>query len=91
MGLVIHDNFMGSTAMAHREAVTGMSAQPVVPEPEYQCACCEGIIENLSGEAIPSGLDLKLGFFSDECVLICNACTSRLIEANSARPSLPRK
>ena len=74
--------------MVHRETV---SAQQVVPEPQYQCACCEGIIENLSGEAIPSGLDLKLGFFADECVLICNACTSRLIEANSARPAHQRR
>ena len=74
--------------MVHREAVT---AQQVVPEPQYQCACCEGIIENLSSEAIPSGLDLKLSFFADECVLICNACTARLIEANSARPAHPRK
>ncbi|MCP4615067.1 MAG: hypothetical protein GY844_01395 [Bradyrhizobium sp.] len=71
--------------MAHREAVTGTPAHQVVPEPQYQCACCEGFIENLSSETIPSGLEPKLSFFADECVLICNACTSRLIEANSAR------
>jgi len=70
--------------MAHREAVTGYSGQHVVPEPQYQCACCEGIIENLSGETIPSGLDLKLNFIADECLLICNACTSRLVEAKKA-------
>jgi hypothetical protein len=74
--------------MVHRETAT---AQQVVPEPQYRCACCEGIIENLSNKAIPSGLDLKLGYFSDECVLICNACTSRLIEANSARPTHHRR
>jgi hypothetical protein len=75
--------------MAHREAMTGSSGKHVVPEPQYQCACCEGIIENLADETIPSGL--KLNFISDECWLICNACTSRLIEANKARPADRRK
>jgi len=71
--------------MAHREAVTGLPGQQALPEPQYQCACCEGIIEGISDQVIPSGLDLKLGIVSDECVLICNACTSRLVEANKAR------
>jgi hypothetical protein len=38
-------------------------------------------------EALPGGLDLKLDFICDECVLICNACTSRLVEANRAQPA----
>jgi hypothetical protein len=78
-------HLIGSAAMAHREAVTGLPGQQPIPEPQYQCACCEGIIEVLSDQAIPSGLDLKLGFISDECVLVCNTCTLRLIGANKAR------
>jgi hypothetical protein len=71
-------------------AVASLPVQQIVPEPQYQCACCEGIIENLSGEAIPTGLNLQLGMISDECVLICNACTSRLVEENKARPVVRR-
>jgi len=77
--------------MAHREAVRGPSGQNVVPGLLYQCACCEGIIVNLSGETTPSGLDLKLNFIADECLLICNACTSRLVEIKKARPADRRR
>ena len=77
--------------MAHREAVTSLPGQLAASEPQYQCAVCEGIIENLTDEAIPSGLDPRIGFFSDECVLICNACTSQLVQANAARLADRRK
>ena len=30
------------------------------------------------------GLNLKLGLVSDECALICNACTAKLMEVRSA-------
>ena len=71
--------------MAHPNAVTNLAGQQPAPEPRYQCAVCEGIIENLSDEAVPSGLDPRFGFIFDECVLICNACTSQLVQANQAR------
>lgn len=77
--------------MTHRQAVTGVPGQQALSEPQYQCAVCEGIIENLSDEALPSGLDPRIGFFSDECVLICNACTSQLVQANAARLAERRK
>jgi hypothetical protein len=43
--------------------------------------CCDGVIANLPVEAFSIGLDLGLGLVSDECALICNDCTARLIEA----------
>jgi len=39
------------------------------------------VIEKLSDETIPIGLDLTLGLVPDKCVLICNAGTTRLVEA----------
>ena len=77
--------------MAHREEVASLTSQQTVAEPQYQCACCEGIVENLSSDAIPNGLDLWAGFFSDECILISNACTSQLVAANEARPADRRR
>ena len=44
--------------MAHREEVASLTSQQIVPEPQYQCACCEGIVENLSSDAIPNGRSL---------------------------------
>jgi hypothetical protein len=77
--------------MTHREAATSLPGQQAASEPRYQCAVCEGIIENLSDEAISSGFDPRIDFFSDECVLICNACTSQLVQANAARLAERRK
>ena len=60
-------------------------------EPHYRCSCCDGVIENLSEETIPVGLDLKLGLVADECALICNACTTRLIKARKLQPPTSRR
>jgi hypothetical protein len=81
---------MGSANMIHREAVTG-NLDHQAQEPRFVCACCGGVIESVSDETVPSGLDLRLGLVSDECVLICNACTASLIEANRARSGYRRK
>ena len=81
---------MGSANMIYREAVTD-HLDHQASEPRFLCACCGGVIESVSEETVPSGLDLKLNLVSDECVLICNACTARLIEANRARPADRRK
>ena len=56
----------------------------IIPETQYRCWCCDGVIENLSEETVPSGIDLKLGLVAYECALICNACTTRLIELRKA-------
>jgi hypothetical protein len=63
-----------------------------IPGTQYRCSCCDGEIANLSEETIPVGLDLRLGLVADECALICNACTTRLIEArNLQAPSTGRR
>jgi hypothetical protein len=61
------------------EAVDRTAAQGA----HYRCSCCDGVIEDLSEDTLPLGLDLRLGLVADECALICNACTRRLIEARS--------
>jgi hypothetical protein len=80
--------FVEVDTMAHRHVVTGQQAEP---QPLYRCACCEGIIENLSSDTMPSGPDPRFGFISDECLLICNACTAQLVQANRAQPAVRRK
>jgi hypothetical protein len=45
----------------------------------------------LSDQAGAVGLDLRLGLASDECALICNDCTARLIEARAAQAGAPGK
>jgi hypothetical protein len=62
-----------------------------VQEHRFLRACCGGVIESVSDETVPSGLDLRLSLVSDECALICNACTASLIEANRARAADGRK
>ena len=64
-----------------RPATVDAVEHTIVGEAHYRCICCDGVIANLSEESIPTGLDLKLGLVADECALICNACTTRLIEA----------
>ncbi len=68
--------------MPHRHTVPASPDHQLVAEQVYRCACCEGVIENIAEDSIPSGLDLRLALVSDECALVCNACTERLIEAN---------
>ena len=79
--------------MARHAAIVAVPNQQTNSELQHRCMCCERIIENLSAEAMSIGLDLKLGLVSDECALICNDCTARLVEARNlpARPSNGRK
>jgi uncharacterized protein with PIN domain len=82
---------MGAAQMA-RHATTVNAVEQNLPAAQYRCLCCDGVIANLSEETIPVGLDLKLGLVADECALICNACTARLIEArHSKTPSADRR
>ena len=71
--------------MARHAAIVAVPNQQTNSELQHRCMCCERIIENLSAEAMSIGLDLKLGLVSDECALICNDCTGRLIEAQNLR------
>jgi hypothetical protein len=49
-----------------------------------RCLSCNGIIAGLADQDLGIGLDIKLGLVSDECALICNACTAKLIEMRPA-------
>jgi hypothetical protein len=79
--------------MARHAAIIVVSDPQTSSELQHRCMCCGMMIENLSDETTSTtsiGLDLKLGLVSDECALICNDCTARLVEAK-ARPSNGRK
>src|SRR6185295_5307091 len=56
-------NVMGSANMIHREAVTD-HLDHQASEPRFLCACCGGVIESVSDETVPNGLDLKLNLVS---------------------------
>jgi hypothetical protein len=78
--------------MARHASTVDAVEQKMVPAAQYRCLCCGGVIANLSEETLPVGLDLKLGLVADECALICNACTVRLIEARHPKaPSTGRR
>ncbi|WP_426609621.1 hypothetical protein [Bradyrhizobium sp. McL0616] len=47
---------------------------------QHRCLSCNGIIEGLGDQDLGIGLNIKLGLVSDECALICNGCTAKLIE-----------
>jgi len=49
-----------------------------------RCLSCNGIIDGLADQDLGIGLNIKLGLVSDECALICNACTAKLIEMRPA-------
>jgi hypothetical protein len=49
-------------------------------ETQHRCQCCDRVIPDLPDEDIAVGLDARLGLVSDECGLVCNACTAKLIE-----------
>jgi hypothetical protein len=49
-------------------------------EAPHRCLSCNGIIAEQAEQDLGIGLDLGLGLVSDECALICNECTAKLIE-----------
>ena len=53
-------------------------------EAPRRCLSCNGIIAGLAEQDLGIGLDIKLGLVSDECALICNTCTAKLIETQPA-------
>jgi hypothetical protein len=75
--------------MTHQGDVAGHVADRPLSERQPRCLCCDGIISNCSEAEV--GLNLKLGLVSDECALICNDCTTRLIEARALLDDPSRK
>ena len=76
--------------MSRHSNVAGVAEPPPTERPP-RCLCCEGVISDISDQTAAVGLDLKLGLVSDECALICNDCTARLIEARALQDHAPRR
>jgi hypothetical protein len=77
--------------MTRHRTVAAVVADPPAIERSPRCLCCDGIISDLSDQAVAVGLDLKLGLVSDECALICNDCTAKLIEARALQRDTRRR
>jgi hypothetical protein len=56
---------------------------------QHRCSYCDRVIPVLPDEDLAVGLNVKLGLVSDECALICNACTARLIETRMHEGLVP--
>ena len=56
---------------------------------QHRCSHCDRVIPALADEDLAAGLDVKLGLVSDECALICNECTARLIETQMREAAVP--
>ena len=56
-----------------------------------RCVCCAGVIEISPDQDMSLGLNVALGLVSDECALICDGCTSRLIAAREVSKPLARR
>ena len=50
---------------------------------QHRCLYCDRVIPALADADLAVGLDSKLGLVSDECALVCNECTAKLIETRS--------
>ncbi|WGS01128.1 hypothetical protein MTX26_10050 [Bradyrhizobium sp. ISRA443] len=49
-----------------------------------RCLCCGGVIDGLTDDGA-TGIEARIGLFSDECAFVCNACTASLIRAAALR------
>jgi hypothetical protein len=58
-------------------------AEQGASDTQHRCVYCDRVIPALADEDLAVGLDAKLGLVSDECALVCDACTAKLIEARS--------
>src|SRR5262245_23333270 len=70
--------------------MTGNDTAAPTPGRQPRGVCCAGVIEISPDQDMSLGLNLALGLVSDECALICDNCTSRLISARQASKPLPR-
>ena len=69
--------------MADSVSLAREAAEDRASEARHRCLGCNGIIPGLADQDLAVGLDTRLGLVSDECALICNECTARLIEART--------
>jgi hypothetical protein len=53
---------------------------------QHRCLYCDRVIPALADEDLAVGFDSRLGLVSDECALVCNECTAKLIETRSREP-----
>ena len=67
----------------HAAPVPGAADERWVEAP-HRCLSCNRIIASQAEQDHGIGLNLGLGLVSDECALICNECTAKLIEARPA-------
>ena len=81
----------GTADLTRHSTIADVVVDRQVVEKQPRCLCCDGVIAGGSDQAASVGLDLSLGLVSDECALICNDCTTRLIEARAMQPDMPRK
>jgi hypothetical protein len=77
--------------MTRHRNPAGVVAETAASERLPRCLCCDGAIVDMSDQVTEIGLDLRLGLVSDECALICNGCTAKLIEARALQGDVPRK
>ena len=68
--------------------MTGNDAAAAMASRQPRCVCCAGVIEISPDQDMSLGLNVALGLVSDECALICDSCTSRLITAREASKRL---
>ncbi len=52
---------------------------------QHRCISCGGVIDMPPDLDLGLGLNLRLGLVSDECALICDACTVQLTAAQTAQ------
>lgn len=71
--------------------ITGNDTSAMTSGRAPRCVCCAGVIEVSPDQDMSLGLNVALGLVSDECALICDGCTSRLIAAREASKPLARR
>ncbi|MCP3469173.1 hypothetical protein NLM33_02395 [Bradyrhizobium sp. CCGUVB1N3] len=69
----------------HISQVYDAAADPR-PDTQHRCLNCNGVIAGLADQDLGLGLDTRVGLVSDECALICNVCTAKLIETRASEP-----
>jgi hypothetical protein len=67
-----------------KSEIAGHDVAAPSPARQPRCDSCGGVIDISPDQDISPGLNLALGLVSDECALVCNGCTSRLIAAREA-------
>jgi hypothetical protein len=70
-------------------SVTHDLANQRASDTQHRCFYCDRVIPTLPDEDLSVGLNIKLGLVSDECALICNECTARLIETRMREVAAP--